>query len=170
MRITISLLTNEDAMDLFEFEKINKDFFEKTVPPRPDSYFEFGSFQTILDDLLNEQAEKKSLFYLIKDEAGNIVGRMNLVDIDWYLKAGEVGYRIGEHSTGMGAAAKALDLMVEEAILLGVKEIKAKTTLNNIASQRVLEKCHFHKLFVDENKFVHYKLNCKENFSKKSSI
>ncbi|WP_423406788.1 GNAT family N-acetyltransferase [Heyndrickxia sp. MSNUG] len=166
----MSLLSNEDSRNLFEFEKKNKDYFEKMVPPRPDSYFEFESFNTILEGLLKEQAENKSLFYLIKNEAGNIVGRMNLVDIDWHLKSGEAGYRIGEHSAGKGAACKALNLMVEEAKLLGIKEIKARTTLNNIASQRVLEKCHFHKLFVDANKFIHYKLNLKENFSKKSSI
>ncbi|MEH7443848.1 GNAT family N-acetyltransferase [Bacillus sp. JJ1122] len=166
MRIALSLLTKEDARDLFEFEKINKDFFEKMVPPRPDSYFEFESFTTILDDFLKEQTENKSLFYLIKNELGSIVGRMNLVDLDWHLKSGEVGYRIGEHFAGKGAASKALNLMVEKANLLGIKEIKARTTLNNIASQRVLEKCHFQKLFVDENKFVLFKINCKENFSK----
>lgn len=158
MKIKLVLLTKEDAKDLFVFERVNKEFFEKMVPPRPDSYLVFEGFTSILNELLKEQAERKSLFYLIKNEAGNIVGRMNLVDINWNIGAGEVGYRVGEQFTGKGAAAQALELMVEEANLLGVKELKARTTLNNLASQRVLEKCHFHKVFIDENEFVHYKI------------
>jgi len=46
--------------------------------------------------------------------------------------------------TGKGIANKAVKLVVEKVLSEGrVKQIKAKTTTNNIASQRVLEKNGF---------------------------
>jgi len=163
MNIKLNLLTKEDSLELFLFEEINKDFFEKMVPPRPDSYFEFGGFKLILDELLEEQVQKKSVFYLIKNESGDIVGRMNLVDIDWKLKSGEVGYRVGEKFAGKGAAVKALQLMIDEAQLFGLNELNARTTLDNIPSQKVLDKCGFNKISVDdENEFLYYRLGLTE--------
>jgi [ribosomal protein S5]-alanine N-acetyltransferase len=159
MNFKLNLLTKEDSLELFLFEKINKEFFEKMVPPRPESYFEFGGFKLILDELLEEQVQKKSVFYLIKNESGDIVGRMNLVDIDWNLKSGEVGYRIGEKFAGKGAAVKALQLMIDEAQLFGLIELKARTTIDNIPSQKILEKNGFNKILVDdEKKFLYYRL------------
>jgi [ribosomal protein S5]-alanine N-acetyltransferase len=159
MNIKLNLLTKEDSLELFLFEKINKEYFEKMVPPRPDSYFEFDGFKLIMDELLEEQDLKKSVFYLIKNESGDIVGRMNLVDINWKLKSGEVGYRVGEKFTGNGAAVKALQLMTAEAQRFGLSELKARTTVDNIPSQKVLGKNGFNKILVDdEKKFLYYRL------------
>lgn len=159
MNIKLNLLTKEDSLELFLFEKINKEFFEKMVPPRPESYFEFDGFKLIMDELVEEQDLKKSVFYLIKNESGDIVGRMNLVDIDWKLKSGEVGYRVGENFAGRGAAVKALQLMIAEAQRFGLIELKARTTVDNIPSQKVLEKNGFNMVLVDdEKKFLYYRL------------
>lgn len=156
MNLTLSLLTKNDSKALLFFEKENKEFFEKMVPARPDSYFEFGGFEGVMDELLAEQSQKTSLLYLIKNESGDIVGRMNLVDIDWRRKSGEVGYRVGEQFTGKGAAARGLVLLINEAEKFGIYEIRAKTTVNNIPSQKVLEKCGFKKAYIDEHGFTHY--------------
>ena len=50
-----------------------------------------------------------------------------------------------------GIGARALKLLLETEI--GVKKIKAKTTTNNIASQRVLEKNGFKQVYIDDNAF-----------------
>jgi len=65
------------------------------------------------------------------------------VDIDETDKIGYLGYRVGQAHTDKGIANKALKLLVETVNDEGVKQIKAKTTTNNKASQRVLEKNGF---------------------------
>lgn len=121
MNIRLTRLTHEEAESLFLFERENKDFFERSVPPRPLCYFEFESFKNILGDLLAEQEAKKSFFYLLKNEHGKVVGRMNLVDIDWQEGNGDIGYRVGEIFTGKGIAIKGLNLMIKEAQILGLR-------------------------------------------------
>jgi [ribosomal protein S5]-alanine N-acetyltransferase len=75
----------------------------------------------ILDDLLKEQSEIKSLFYLVKNVDGEIAGRMNLVDLNWQEKTGEVGYRISEFFSGKGAVSSVLELIMNEARSMGIE-------------------------------------------------
>ncbi|MBT2680985.1 GNAT family N-acetyltransferase [Bacillus sp. ISL-35] len=156
MNIILSLLSMVDAKALFDFEKENKEFFEKSVPARPDSYFVYEEFIHIFEALMEEQRNKTSLFYAIKNESGKIIGRMNLVDIDWETRIGHVGYRVGNQFTGRGVAVNALEKLKSEAALMGVTELQAKTTLDNMPSQKVLERCLFTKDHIDKEKFIHY--------------
>lgn len=151
MEISIICLQERDAEELFEFEKNNRLFFEQMVPGRGEDYYNFETFKIRHRELLTEQQENKSKFYLIKDNSGSIVGRINLVDIDTTNEIAEVGYRVGQEYGGKGIAARALKLLLETEIR--VKKIKAKTTTNNIASQRVLEKNGFKQLSISDNKF-----------------
>ena len=90
------------------------------------------------------------------------------MDIDETDKIGYLGYRVGQAHTGKGIANKALKLLVETVNDEGVKQIKAKTTTNNKASQRVLEKNGFEGIVNSREefemngkmlKFVYYNLN-----------
>ena len=49
MQVFLSLLSQVDAKQLFAFEIDNKEFFERFVPPRPDSYFRYGDFCKIME-------------------------------------------------------------------------------------------------------------------------
>ncbi|MFJ8089378.1 GNAT family N-acetyltransferase [Lysinibacillus sp. NPDC095746] len=151
MEISIICLQERDAEELFEFEKNNRLFFEQMVPGRGEDYYNFETFKIRHRELLTEQQENKSKFYLIRDNSGSIVGRINLVDMDTANEIAEVGYRVGQEYGGKGIAARALKLLLETEIR--VKKIKAKTTTNNIASQRVLEKNGFKQLSISDNKF-----------------
>jgi len=151
LEISIICLQERDAEELFEFEKNNRLFFEQMVPGRGEDYYNFETFKIRHRELLTEQQENKSKFYLIRDNSGSIVGRINIVDIDTTNDIAEVGYRVGQEYGGKGIAARALKLLLETEIR--VKKIKAKTTTNNIASQRVLEKNGFKQLSISDNKF-----------------
>ena len=72
MNITLKKLDLHDAQKLFTFELENRAFFEKMVPSRGDDYYQFDYFLKKHEDLLNEQKEGKSLFYLIIDLNGHI--------------------------------------------------------------------------------------------------
>nr|WP_276531916.1 GNAT family N-acetyltransferase [Brevibacillus invocatus] len=167
VQIKIELVAQDDATKLFEFECQNRVFFEKWVPTRGEAYYEFDSFCHILSNLLQDQAEGKDYFHLIRDEHGTILGRINIVDIQVIdsVKSGHIGYRIGESHRGRGIASDAVRLLVQKAVEeYYITLLYAKTTMNNLASQKVLEKNHF--LFVttdhDQNEsepFRHYVWN-----------
>ncbi|MFC9601273.1 GNAT family N-acetyltransferase [Peribacillus butanolivorans] len=152
MEIFIGRLNERDAEELFTFECNNRRFFEQTVPSRGDDYYTFETFKNRHRELLKEQEENISYFYLIKNDSGSIVGRINLVDIDNTNGSAHVGYRIGEKYTQRGIANKALKLLVNTAAELSVNQIHAKTTSNNIASQKVLERNGFIRSSINEEK------------------
>lgn len=165
MNIFIEKLCSNDEESLYRFELENRSFFEEMVPTRGDDYYKPEVFKIRHDSLLEEQLKGVSFFYLIKDENGSILGRINLVDIDETQNIGHLGYRIGRQHTGKGVAGKALNLLVETVTKLGIKQIDAKTTTNNIASQKVLEKNGFALTKTSDEevemngqklKFIHY--------------
>lgn len=151
MEISINSLQERDAEELFQFETDNRLFFEQMVPSRGEDYYKFEAFKIKHRELLAEQEEEKSKFYLIRNNSGNIVGRINLVNIDTANNIAEVGYRVGKEYGGKGIGAKALKLLLETEIC--VKKIKAKTTTNNIASQKVLEKNGFKQVCLSGDEF-----------------
>lgn len=81
MDISIVKLRATDANKLFDFEMENRVFFEEMVSTRGDDYYNFKIFKERHDTLLDEQTQGISLFYLIKDKRGSILGRMNLVKV-----------------------------------------------------------------------------------------
>lgn len=153
MDVFIEKLHVTDAEDLFNFEVENRTFFEEMVPTRGDEYYNFEAFKKRHETLLKEQVIGSSYFYLIKDKHNSILGRINLVDIDKHKKIGYLGYRVGQVHTGKGIANKALKLLVEIISDEDVKQIKATTTTNNVASQRILEKNGFERIGISNEKF-----------------
>ncbi|MFT9598797.1 GNAT family N-acetyltransferase, partial [Mesobacillus sp.] len=105
-----------------------------------------------------EQDDRRSLFYLIKEENGQIIGRMNLVDIDWVTKSGSIGYPVGQQFSGKGAAVKGLQMLISKTKNMGLKELRAKTTRNNITTQKVLDRCLFQNESEENGDFIYYKL------------
>ena len=163
MEIKINLLHEQDAEELIKFERNNRIFFEKMVPSRGEDYYNFETFKIRHKELLKEQDDDISRFYLIRNNLGQIVGRLNLVDINQTECAAHVGFRVGEQHVGKGIANQALKLLL--IIELGVKKIHGKTTTNNIASQKVLENNGFKKVSISDDeielngqklKFIHY--------------
>ena len=54
--------------------------------------------------------------YAIRNERGEIVGRINLVTVQrGPVQSAEIGYRIGEQYSGRGYATQAVGLVVREA-------------------------------------------------------
>lgn len=151
MRISINLLKEVDAGELFKFESENRRFFERMVPSRGDDYYQFETFLIRHQQLIKEQEDGFSNFYLIKNDAGEIVGRINLVDIDRKNEIADIGFRVGEEHVGNGIGNQALNLLLETS--LSVKKIRGKTTSVNHASQKILEKNDFKKVDIDEEIF-----------------
>lgn len=126
---------------LFDFEKRNRNWFERYVPARPSAYQNFDSFQKATKELLISQSKGYDSFYIVH-EKGIIIGRANLVDIN--EKQAEVGYRVCQSVEGKGVATFAVSKLIEIAFQqLNLNKLVATTTDNNLASMRVLEKLGF---------------------------
>ncbi|WP_327078775.1 GNAT family N-acetyltransferase [Planococcus glaciei] len=165
MQIKLEKLQVADSEALRQFEMKNRSFFEKTVPGRGDAYYKQEVFEQLHLNLLTEQGTGDAVFYLMKNEEGSIVGRLNLIDMDKTNETGHIGYRVGQNYIGQGIASQAVQLLLEAAPDLNIRQIQAKTTETNLASQKVLEKSGFSQVEemdeeIDFNgeqvKFVHY--------------
>lgn len=150
--IGIEKIALHHAEALYYFEVTNRSFFETMVPSRGDAYYEWTIFLKRLDSLLLEQERKEAYFYIIVDEGGSIVGRMNLV-LDSAANTAELGFRIGRNFTGKGLAKQAVQLLLKEQHIAELERITAKTTSNHMASQKVLERSGFTYIRTDPDAF-----------------
>lgn len=167
--ITIKLLEESDSKELFTFEIENRSFFEKTCLSRGNSYYELNNFNEVIKELVEEQEEGLVYMYLIKDNCGKIVGRVNLVSIvRGNFNKAEIGYRIAEEDQGRGYSTKAVKLVLDEAAnKYKLHRIEAGSSPNNIGSQIVLIKNGF-QFTGRYNKYIYQdeKWNDSINFEK----
>jgi [ribosomal protein S5]-alanine N-acetyltransferase len=154
--IIINLLEESDAQGLFTFELKNRAFFERVGFPRGDNYYELNNFNAMIKELIEEQEKGLVYMYLIKNQNGMILGRINLYSIvrGSFNKA-ELGYRMGEEHQGKGYATSAVKLILDKAVNNHkLHRIEAGTSPDNIGSQIVLIKNGFQ--FVGRyNKYIY---------------
>ena len=150
--ISLELLSEASSLDVYFFEKENREYFERNLPPRPANYFELEAFKEITRELLREQENHDVYMHLIRDAQGVMVGRINLSVLENNRKTAELGYRIGENVSNLGYASEAVKLVLEKAFTTyGFNRIIAGTAIGNLASQRVLLKNGFTFSRVIEN-------------------
>ena len=150
--ISLELLSKENSLDVYFFEKENREYFERNLPPRPANYFDLEGFKEITRELLREQENHDVYMHLIRDAQGVMVGRINLSVLGKDRKTAELGYRIGENVSNLGYASEAVKLVLEKAFTTyGFNRIIAGTATGNLASQRVLLKNGFTFSRVIEN-------------------
>ncbi len=71
----LELMSEENSIDVYTFEKENQEYFEQNLPPRPGNYFDPESFKEITRELLTEQAIMTSTCILL--EIARCYGRKN---------------------------------------------------------------------------------------------
>ncbi|MGW7364034.1 GNAT family N-acetyltransferase [Streptomyces sp. NPDC054841] len=138
--VTLEQLRSDHALALLAFERENREYFARSVPDRGDAYFaEFASRHRAR---LTEQDAGLCHFHVVIDEQGDLVGRVNLVDVE--AGAAELGYRIGERAAGQGVATAAVaEVCRLAATSYRLSALRAVTTLDNQASMTVLARNGF---------------------------
>ena len=95
-----------------------------------------------LTRLLAEQDAGDGAYFVLVEDDGSVVGRANLVLHQDGVA--ELGYRVAERATGRGLASAAVrELCGYAGGLPGVRLLRAATTHDNLASQRVLVNAGF---------------------------
>lgn len=140
--VTLHRLRADHAEALLAFERDNREYFARSVPDRGDLYFTPEGFAARHAALLAEQEAGTCHFHVVLDAAGELVGRLNLVDVTdgW----AELGYRVGQRAAGRGVATAAVAEMCRTAAeSYGLVALTAVTALDNPASMTVLSRNGF---------------------------
>ena len=142
--ISLELMSEENSIDVYTFEKENQEYFERNLPPRPANYFDSEGFKKITAELLAEQDNHNAYMHIIRDSQGVMVGRIDLSVLENDQKTAELGYRIGGNYTNLGYVNEAVKLVLDKAFhAYGLNKIIAGTATDNLASKRVLLKNGF---------------------------
>ena len=126
----------DHAPALLVFERENRAYFAASIPDRGDEFF--AEFDTRHAQLLAWQAAGTDYFHLLVAERGEVVGRVNLAEVA--DGSAELGYRIAQKAAGQGLATAAVRKVRELAATeYGLTRLRARVTLGNPASRKVLE-------------------------------
>jgi ribosomal-protein-alanine N-acetyltransferase len=130
----------DHAPAVLAFETANRAYFATFITDRGDAFFDH--FDESFDALLAEQEAGTALYHVLVDENGTVLGRFNLMEVA--DGSAVLGYRVAEHEAGHGVAtATVRELCRVAATHYGLHTLRAATTFDNVASQRVLTKAGF---------------------------
>ena len=128
------------APAVLAFELANRAYFAASVSDRGDEFFD--QFTERHSALLAEQEAGICAFYVLVAEDGSVLGRFNLYDFKDGTAA--LGYRVAQHVAGRGVATAAVrELCRLAAARHGLRTLRAATSRENAASQKVLTKAGF---------------------------
>ena len=142
------LIRPDDAPVLAELQRINRDFLAPFEPARGDGYFTEAGQRAAIEEALAQYEQGRNLPYVIVEDGAGIVGRITLNGIvrGPFLSC-SVGYWVSQSVTGRGVATAALREIIGVAFgALGLHRIQGETLLDNVASQRVLERNGFARI------------------------
>jgi ribosomal-protein-alanine N-acetyltransferase len=128
------------AAAVLAFGLANRAYFAAFISDRGDEFYD--QFTERYSALLAEQEAGIGAFYVLVAEDGSVLGRFNLI----FARDGtaEVGYRVAEHVACRGVAtATVRELSRLAAPLHGLRTLRAATSRQNVASQKVLTKAGF---------------------------
>ena len=132
----LQLLRLDHASALLVFEQENRAYFAASIPDRGDEFF--TEFDKRHAQLLARQATGTDYLLLLVTEYGEVVGRVNLTEVG--DGSAELGYRIAQKAVGQGLATAAVHKVRELAATeYGLSSLRARVTLDNPASRKVLE-------------------------------
>ena len=138
------MIAVEDAAPLANLVRVNREFLAPWEPIRPEEYFTADGQLGGIEEALEHYERGMLLPYVIVDH-DQIVGRVTLSNvIRGAFQSCNLGYWVASAYNGRGFATAAVrDIMAVAFRELGLHRIEAGTLLQNVASQRVLERNGF---------------------------
>ncbi|MFD3504956.1 GNAT family N-acetyltransferase [Streptomyces sp. NPDC058676] len=128
------------APAVLAFELANRTYFAASISDRGDDFFD--QFTDWFNASLAEQEAGICAFYVLVAEDGSVLGRFNLYDLE--DGTARLGYRIAERVAGRGVATATVRELCRMATAMhGLCTLRAATSHDNAASQKVLAKAGF---------------------------
>jgi ribosomal-protein-alanine N-acetyltransferase len=133
-------LRADHAPAVLAFEVANRAYFASFISDRGDEFFDH--FTERHNALLAEQEAGTCVFHVLVGDDGAVLGRVNLFDLEDGTAV--LGYRVAQQVAGRGVAtATVQELCSLAAAHYGLRTLRAATTHDNVASQKVLTKAGF---------------------------
>jgi ribosomal-protein-alanine N-acetyltransferase len=128
------------APAVLAFELMNRAYFAASISDRGDEFFD--QFPARHGALLAEQEAGICAFYVLVSDDGSVLGRFNLYDFE--DGTAKLGYRVAQQVAGRGVATAAVRQLCRIAAARhGLRTLRAATSHDNAASQKVLTKAGF---------------------------
>ncbi|WP_395577192.1 GNAT family N-acetyltransferase [Streptomyces sp. BK79] len=128
------------APAVLAFELANRAYFAASISDRGDDFFD--QFTDRYNASLAEQEAGVCAFYVLVAEDGSVLGRFNLYDLE--DGTARLGYRVAERVADRGVAtATVRELCRIATARLGLRTLRAATSHDNAASQKVLARAGF---------------------------
>jgi len=133
-------LCADHAPAVLAFELANRAYFATFICDRGNDFYDHFTEQ--YNATLAEQEAGTCIFHVLVGEDGTVLGRFNLYRLE--DGTAELGYRVAQHVAGRGVATAAVQELCRLAAgQYGLRMLKAATTHDNVASQKVLTKAGF---------------------------
>ena len=133
-------LRADHAPAVLAFELANRAYFAASISDRGDEFYD--QFADRHRAMLAEQEAGLSAYYVLVAGDGSVLGRFNLYELG--DGTASLGYRVAQHVAGQGVATAAVqELCRLAAAQHGLHTLRAATSHENAASQRVLAKAGF---------------------------
>ncbi|MGW2770240.1 GNAT family N-acetyltransferase [Streptomyces sp. NPDC001275] len=130
----------DHAPAVLAFELANRTYFAASISDRGDDFFD--QFTDRYNASLAEQEDGSCAFYVLVAEDGSVLGRFNLYDLE--DGTARLGYRVAQQVAGRGVATATVgELCQLAAARHGLRTLRAATSHDNVASQKVLTKAGF---------------------------
>ena len=136
----LELMHAGHAPAVLAFELVNRAYFAASISDRGDEFFD--EFPDRHRAMLAEQEAGTGAFYVLVAEDGSVLGRFNLYGLEDGTAV--LGYRVAQQVAGRGVAtASVRELCRMAAERHGLRILRAATSHDNAASQKVLAKAGF---------------------------
>ncbi|MFF4246689.1 GNAT family N-acetyltransferase [Streptomyces sp. NPDC001822] len=145
-----------DAASFAETLTRSRAYMRRWDPVRPDAFYTPEGQEQRLTALLADRDAGRAMPWVLADGDDRVVGAMTLVSIErGAFRNARLGYWIDVDHAGRGLATAAVSRVCELARDgLGLHRVAAGTVLDNVASQRVLDKCGF-ELYGTAPRYLH---------------
>jgi ribosomal-protein-alanine N-acetyltransferase len=139
------LVTLDDAPVLAELLQVNREFLAPWEPIQGEEFFTVDGQQAVIKNALEQHHQGTTLPHVIVDKSGRVTGRISLNGIvRGAFQSCSMGYWVSAADNGRGLATAAVREILRVAFdELDLHRVQADTLLDNVRSQRVLERNGF---------------------------
>lgn len=139
------LIAVDDAERLTKLMVESRDFMRRYEPDRPPEFFTIEHQRKGIATNLESYERGEMVPHVITDDDGTVVGRITLTTIvRGPFQSCSLGYWVGEEHNGKGHASRAVAAIKRVAFdEQDLHRIEASVLLDNVRSQRVLERNGF---------------------------
>ena len=151
-RVDLKILTPDKAKELLEYSIDNKNHLEPFEAEREEGYYTEEHQRKYLIEQYKKYMNGSGYCFGIYID-NKLIGKITIANIVLgVFKNGTIGYSIAEKYQGYGYMTEAVEVLADYAFdELNIHRLEASALIDNIKSQRVLEKVGFEKLGINKN-------------------